>query len=45
MLLSPHWDCFVDAEQFANVVDAHGSKRQLIFHAVLNSRPEDFEGE
>jgi hypothetical protein len=28
---------FVDAEQYANVVDAHGSRRQLIFHAVLNS--------
>ena len=37
VLLSPHWDCYVDAEQFANVVDAHGSKRQLIFHATINS--------
>ncbi len=36
VLLSPHWDCFVDAEQFANVVDAHGSRRQLIFHATIN---------
>ena len=35
VLLSRHWQAFVDAEQFNNALDAHGSKRKLSFHATL----------
>lgn len=41
-LLSPHWDVCVDAEQYRNCADAHGDRRQLIFHGTI--KPTLFGG-
>ena len=35
VLLSRHWEVYVDAEQYSNTLDAHGNRRKLIFHAAL----------